>query len=689
MRIESILAGKRVKLVPYLREHVSRYTSWMQDDELLRLTGSERLSEEEEYANQQSWHSDPTKATFIICASDTAGPDDDLTLGMCGDVNAFLSEIDDEDEAAEEGNITKGCSAEIEIMIAETSYRRNGFARESLLLFFHWLFQTVPNIRRLVVKINDDNAPSFRLFESLGFTLHRRMAVFEQTELRWDVLTAREMAQQHWTEVSAAMLAAPSSMPMLRVLVLTYEFTFSPFSGNGVLTRSLVKGLLGQEAMVHVVCCKPTADVNATSTYSSDLPIQAPEVDAVHAAALSVQPVTLAARAGWRRLDRSAAWSAFAESAAGLASTIAREFRPSAVLAIDWTGGAAWRAMRAVWPVDSTLSPPPPSLYINFRVYSSGLPAGDPEAAWYDARELEALRAAQHVLALSVKDRTSLHAMLSASAPASLPTVDAPASLPTVEVPASLPTVEVLLPCLRGDLHALAEQPLAAHQRHQPPAVASVLAAMSNRTCAAQGVAGSDGRFLVTCAVRLSAEKNPLLFVEVMEAIGHHLEAKGLLPLLCGATADASLAREIKERLRAAVPSAVVLDDFLGPEALGSVLSATRLNFHPCLYDAYGMSVVEAAAFGAPSVVNGGGSVGATALLNPDGVGTAEQGCFELDLRSSSIAELGHAVLAALDDEPRLQSVAQTAKERALGWSEAAAGRAIYDRLQQLRSQHA
>ena len=42
----------------------------------------------------------------------------------------------------------------------------------------------------------------------------------------------------------------------LRVLLLSYEFTHAPFSGNGVLARSLVKGLLGNECDVLAVCCR-------------------------------------------------------------------------------------------------------------------------------------------------------------------------------------------------------------------------------------------------------------------------------------------------------------------------------------------------------------------------------------------------------------------------------------------------
>ena len=47
----------------------------------------------------------------------------------------------------------------------------------------------------------------------------------------------------------------------------------------------------------------------------------------------------------------------------------------------------------------------------------------------------------------------------------------------------------------------------------------------------------------------------------------------------------------------------------------------TCLNVHPCVYDAYGMTVVEAAAFGAPSCVQRGDLVGCAALLRQIGNG--------------------------------------------------------------------
>jgi glycosyltransferase involved in cell wall biosynthesis len=310
-------------------------------------------------------------------------------------------------------------------------------------------------------------------------------------------------------------------------------------------------------------------------------------------------------------------------------------------------------------------------LYVNFRVYSSGLRAGDAAAAWYDEREREALGAASSVFALSTKDQASL-ACLSGTCSA----------CEGVASPQRAP-VAVLLPCLRGDMQSLADLPAATHASSMPTAAAAALAAVT--------AAGRDGaRRFLTCAVRLSGEKNPLLFAALVEALAPELDARGLVPLLAGASADAALAAEVKGRIRAAASSAVILDEFLGAAALAAVFSATRLNVHPCLYDAYGMSVIEAAAFGAPSVVNSGGTIGATALLNRgvDGVESGgakpEAGCVELDLSGATTSALAAAVLSTLDDTQQLAAVAQVARTRALGWSEAKAGKVVYESLEQL-----
>ena len=196
----TILHGSRVRLVPYLPAHIATYHSWMQDEELLALTCSEPLTLEEETANQRSWCEDPRKVTFIVC--DASNSNGSVTSGMCGDVNAFLydADTDDDEEAA---TPPQRLSAELEVMIADASKRRCGLAREALLLLIHWLLEHVENIDYLVAKITDENKASLKLFESLGFTIHKHLAVFGQTELRMGVHAARAKSEVHWHEVGA------------------------------------------------------------------------------------------------------------------------------------------------------------------------------------------------------------------------------------------------------------------------------------------------------------------------------------------------------------------------------------------------------------------------------------------------------------------------------------------------------
>ena len=95
----TVLRGEKVWLVPYLREHVPTYNAWMQDEWLREMTRSEPLTLAQEYEMQASWHVDEAKLTFIVLDAARADPTlADLTRGMCGDVNIFLSAWDDDDD---------------------------------------------------------------------------------------------------------------------------------------------------------------------------------------------------------------------------------------------------------------------------------------------------------------------------------------------------------------------------------------------------------------------------------------------------------------------------------------------------------------------------------------------------------------------------------------------------------------
>ena len=68
-------------------------------------------------------------------------------------------------------------------------------------------------------------------------------------------------------------------------------------------------------------------------------------------------------------------------------------------------------------------------------------------------------------------------------------------------------------------------------------------------------------------------------------------------PLLLG-SAQTLYASEVRARFRAAAPGVLVEDRFLGAAQLAKIYAQTRLNCHFCLYDAFGMTIVEAASQG-------------------------------------------------------------------------------------------
>ena len=207
---------------------------------------------------------------------------------------------------------------------------------------------------------------------------------------------------------------------------------------------------------------------------SVDKPIAPPEVSLSEAAALRTLAVDLPASCGWRRLGRGSGWQVYSDEAARLVQKGAPVyvFAPSVVLAIDWSGCAAWRAMRAAWPSENPEDAPelgraqpctqpiPRMLYINFRVYSSGLLPDEADVSWYDEQETVALGLAERAFALSTRDQVTLNALI-----------------PSKSELRRGPGVGVLLPCLRGDMQVLAETPEIVHRVHLPPPALEAVAA--------------------------------------------------------------------------------------------------------------------------------------------------------------------------------------------------------------------
>lgn len=171
-----VLQGQRVVLVPYRREHVALYHTWMQDPELQELTASEPLSLQEEYEMQASWREDADKCTFILLDPDF--PDSPGTGAhggaVAGDVNIFLNDHDEP------------LTAEIEIMVAEPRSRRKGLAEEALTLFMAYASSQL-GITKFRAKIGEANGPSLRLMAKLGFAEVSRSSIFKEITLELPV----------------------------------------------------------------------------------------------------------------------------------------------------------------------------------------------------------------------------------------------------------------------------------------------------------------------------------------------------------------------------------------------------------------------------------------------------------------------------------------------------------------------
>ena len=119
---------------------------------------------------------------------------------------------------------------------------------------------------------------------------------------------------------------------------------------------------------------------------------------------------------------------------------------------------------------------------------------------------------------------------------------------------------------------------------------------------------------------------------------------------------------------------------------MGTLWRQTLLNFHPPVYDAFGMTILEAGAFGTPTLL-AGEEVGATVLLRP-----LEDECilfrpppYSSSTSSSSIKKgdevdefaLANRVEALLSDYSVLSTIGAAARARALQQNEKAHAEAI------------
>lgn len=164
----TVLEGHRAVLVPYTPEHVPRYHSWMQSEELQLLTASEPLTLQQEYDMQRSWRDDQDKCTFIVLDREQwSAPTVEEVQCMMGDVNLFLTDPSDP------------TVAELEVMIAEARFRGKGVGTEVATMMMSYGI-TKLGIDKFQVKIGLENHVSVNMFKKLQFKEVSTCAVFKE-----------------------------------------------------------------------------------------------------------------------------------------------------------------------------------------------------------------------------------------------------------------------------------------------------------------------------------------------------------------------------------------------------------------------------------------------------------------------------------------------------------------------------
>ena len=431
-----------------------------------------------------------------------------------------------------------------------------------------------------------------------------------------------------------------------KVLFISYEYTFGTFSGNGVLAASTVRGFLNDDSdfddddamttEILVVCARPTELEEELPREKEDEEVNNTEDNHHHHHLRGVLSVPVP-KSKWGRLDKTCAYEEFATNVSEKQLEAIVKFRADVVLGVDWSSLEVYERIRKRYQEeeeDGFSPPPPPLTYLNYRVFTL-------HDESHRALEQRMITASTHVICLCINDAKFLRDAFVGG-----------------DDGKEMVVAVVLHPPLREDVLRDAKNALA---REQPSLVTSTTGAKKKRNA-------------LTCVVRLSKEKEPERFVELVEELAKR-DAFGdtLVPILV-APATSEFAEGLKKRFREAtknIPNAseLCIESFLNATQLGEIYSRTKLNVHPCRKDAYGMTVIEAAAFGAPSLVCSGGKVGSSELLMEN------QGVFSFDYENKSVEALADFITNI--DENRLEEVAKIGRERALAYDETEYARLI------------
>lgn len=407
----------------------------------------------------------------------------------------------------------------------------------------------------------------------------------------------------------------------VNVLLVGLEFVQPLFSGNGIMAQSVVRGLLHLNYNVTVLCAHPSSNHSSLENNSSKGKIIennhiSDRMDDDKRLSVVTVPVPMST---WKKLDRYSCYEHLAKgSVSQMTSNLKSIPKYDYVFAIDWSSLPTTNVLKdsGIIPTSSIL------IYLVFRVFSSSkeLCSSDDDYKFYVDRELDGIQQADLTFVLSHVDQNSLQVIQR----------------------------ERLL----ADHGLLIEKHL---HVHVPP-----LRNDFYLKCQQMQVPSYQHRKYILCNVRLSPEKNALIFAHIVKQLSDEkiLKKYKLVPVMIGSVCDDEYAQSVY----AILPSeTVIINSFLGSEELITILSQTVLMIHPPIYVAYGMTIAEAAAVGTPSLIHKE-NIGASSLFR------VEEGEILLgDMNSPHV--VSDCVKACLESYDNLAVMSENTRRRALSWT--------------------
>ncbi|EKX51527.1 hypothetical protein GUITHDRAFT_102791 [Guillardia theta CCMP2712] len=398
----------------------------------------------------------------------------------------------------------------------------------------------------------------------------------------------------------------------MAVGLISMEVLDPIFSGNGIASRFVARSMLSRNSTsLFVLCGSKTAGQGAGLAHRCDREvfeaISPKRKDQSRVKGISI-PLPI-----WGKLDKN---SSYEEFAAGACDKLVEETikidKVDTFLCVDWSGCYVFHRMKEQGLIVDDAK----MIYFPFCVFHALYSASNEEVGFYKAEETRSIESATKVIALCESDLEKLAKLNSKHRG----------------------KIEVLPPPLREDFRAVV---------------------LRNSEVVRQ-------RKFITCCLRFTPSKNVKVFCEAVSIIHEELSARGIMVVMCGAVIDESYANECRRVMEESNTRHNIVKDFLDAQGLQEVLSQSLVNIHTAPYEAYGMTIVEAAACGSPSIIHEQWrDIGATILLPPTSDGGS---CYLANMLDAN--DLARAILDAIRDQESLGEASRRARELALSWDE-------------------